>query len=255
MAEQHLVLERIDRVLRIRLNRPEVLNALSAADLRRLIRELLKAWRDPAVGAVLLTGTGRAFTTGHDLSGGDLGARGAGAWNDLFEVLRELPKPSIAAVNGVAVGAGLHLALACDISLCRDEAMIGESFVWIGASPDSGAHLFLQRSIGHQRAAELLLMGRKVAAKELAEVGLFASSWPSLEELDTEALRIAAHLASGPRMSYAVTRKGLEFARMHGVTDVVRWEAEQEELMTRTRDMQEGVAAFFEKRQPVFHGD
>jgi 2-(1,2-epoxy-1,2-dihydrophenyl)acetyl-CoA isomerase len=255
MSEPHILVERVDRVCRITLNRPAVLNALSAADVRLLMRELLRAWRDDGVGSVLLTGAGRAFTAGHDLTGGDLGAEGAGVWNDLFELLRELPKPSVAALNGTAVGAGLHLALACDLALCRDDATVGESFVWIGASPDTGAHLYLQRSIGHQRAAELMLMGRKLAAKELADAGLFVSSWPTTEELLEEATRIARQLAHGPRVSYTVTRRGLEFARLHGTADVLRWEAEQEELMLETRDMQEGVAAFLEKRQPVFRGE
>jgi 2-(1,2-epoxy-1,2-dihydrophenyl)acetyl-CoA isomerase len=255
VSNQHLLIEREDRVCRITLNRPEVLNALSAADLRLLMRELLRAWRDDSVGSILFTGAGRAFTAGHDLTGGDLGAEGAGVWNDLFELLRELPKPTVSALNGTAVGAGLHLALACDLALCRDEATVGESFVWIGACPDTGGHLYLQRSLGYQRAAELLMVGRKLQAKELADAGLFVSSWPTVEALLEEATRIARQLAHGPRVSYTVTRKGLEYARLHPVEDVLRWEAEQEELMTHTRDMQEGVAAFLEKRQPVFRGE
>jgi 2-(1,2-epoxy-1,2-dihydrophenyl)acetyl-CoA isomerase len=255
MTEPHLLVDRLDGVCRITLNRPQVLNALSAADLRLLLRELLRAWRDPGVGALLLTGAGRGFSAGHDLSGSDLGGEGAGVWNDVLGLLQELPKPTVAALNGVAVGAGLHLALACDIALCRDDATVGESFVWIGASPDTGGHVYLQRSIGHQRAAELLMMGRKLAAKELAETGLFVSSWPSEQQLQEEAMRIAQHLASGPRISYAVARRGLEFARLNTVRDVLKWEAEQEELMIKTHDMREGVAAFFEKRQPRFRGE
>jgi 2-(1,2-epoxy-1,2-dihydrophenyl)acetyl-CoA isomerase len=219
------------------------------------MRELLRAWRDETVGAVLITGAGRGFCVGHDLTGGDLGAEGAGVWNDLFELLRELPKPTVAALNGTAVGAGLHLATACDIALCRDEATVGESFVWIGACPDTGGHLYLLRSIGHQRAAELLMMGRKLQARELADAGLFVSSWPTTEELLTEATRMARHLAHGPRLSYAVTRRGLEYARLHPTPDVLRWEAEREEGMTRTRDMREGVAAFLEKRAATFVGE
>lgn len=255
MADDRILVERIDRVCRITLNRPDVLNAMTAGDLRRLMRELLKAWRDEKVGSVLLTGAGRAFTAGHDLTGADLGAVGAGTWNDLFDLMHELPKPTVAALNGTAVGGGLHLALACDIVLCRDDAMVGESFVWIGACPDTGGHIYLQRSVGHQRAAELLLMGRKVSAKELADAGLFVSSWPTTEELLEEAMRIAQHLAHGPRVAYKVTRTGLEFARLHSTSEVLAWEAEQEELMTKTHDMREGVAAFLEKRLPMFRGD
>jgi 2-(1,2-epoxy-1,2-dihydrophenyl)acetyl-CoA isomerase len=254
MPDDRILIERIDRVCKITLNRPDVLNALTTGDLRRLMREVLRIWRDDAIGAVLFTGAGRAFTAGHDLTIGDIGAVGAGAWNDLFNLLADLPKPTIAALNGTAVGGGLHLALACDIALCRDDAMVGESFVWIGACPDTGGHLYLQRSIGHQRAVELLMMGRKLSAKELADAGLFVSSWSTNEELLDEAMRMAQHLSTGPRVSYTVTRKGLEFARLHSASDVLQWEAEQEELMTKTHDMQEGVAAFLAKRPAAFLG-
>jgi enoyl-CoA hydratase/carnithine racemase len=255
MPDERILIEHVGRVCRITLNRPEVLNAMTAGDLRRLMREFLRIWRDDEVGAVLLTGSGRAFTAGHDLTGSDLGAVGAGTWNELFNLMYEQPKPTVAAVNGTAVGGGLHLALACDIALCRDEAMVGESFVWIGACADTGGHVYLQRSIGHQRALELIMMGPKVDAKQLADQGLFVSSWATTEELLEEAMRIATHLASGPRVSYHVARIGLEYARLHGTADVLAWEAEMEEHMTRTHDMREGVAAFLEKRQPVFRGE
>jgi enoyl-CoA hydratase/carnithine racemase len=110
------------------------------------------------------------------------------------------------------------------------------------------------RSVGYQRAAELLMMGRKLPAKELADEGLFVSSWPTTDELLEEGMRVARHLSRGPRVSYRVTRAGLEYARLHGDADVLRWEAEQEELMTKTADVREGVAAFLEKREPVFRG-
>jgi len=253
-SEPHIVGTTLDRVRTITLNRPAVLNAMTVADLRMLMRELLRCWRDDDIGAILITGAGRAFTAGHDLSATDLGAVGAGVWNDVFAVLRELPKPTVSAVNGTAVGGGLHLALACDIALCLDDATVGESFVWIGACPDTGGHIYLQRSVGYQRAAELLMVGRKLPARELAEAGLFVSSWPTQEALMAEATRIATHLANGPRLSYAVTRAGLEYARLNSTAAVLAWEAEEEERMTKTHDMREGVAAFLEKRQPKFLG-
>jgi 2-(1,2-epoxy-1,2-dihydrophenyl)acetyl-CoA isomerase len=241
-------------ILHLVLNRPDQLNALSAAHLRRLMRILLRAWHDESIAVVLLSGAGRAFCAGHDLRSGDIGAEGATVWNHVFELLEEIPKPTVAAVNGLAVGGGLHLALACDLVLCVDEATMGESFVWIGASPDTGGHIYLQRSIGHQRAAELLMMGRKVTGRELAKAGLFTASCPTPEALLDEAMRVAAHLSRGPRISYAVTRRGLERARLHSVRDTLAWEAEEEQRMTHTRDMQEGIAAFLEKRDPRFTG-
>jgi len=248
VLEDDILEQRQGAVLHLILNRPERLNALSGAHLRALTRILLRAWRDPEVGAIMLSGAGRAFCAGHDLNGADLGGVGAGAWNRLFEVLEEVRKPTVAAVNGLAVGGGLHLALACDLVLAADEATIGESFVWIGACPDTGGHIYLQRSIGHQRAAKLLMTGGKVRARILA-------SYPTAEELLKEAMTVAAHLSTGPRISYAVTRAGLERARLHGVRDTLAWEAEEEERMTRTHDMQEGVAAFLEKRDPQFKGE
>jgi 2-(1,2-epoxy-1,2-dihydrophenyl)acetyl-CoA isomerase len=255
MATDRIVVEQVERVCKITLNRPGVLNALTVADLRHVMRAVLRTWRDDSVGAILITGAGGAFTAGHDLTGTDLGAVGAGVWNDLFNLLWEQPKPTVAALNGTAVGGGLHLALACDIALCRDDATIGESFVWIGACPDTGGHIYLQRSVGYQRAAELTMMGRKLPAKELADAGLFVSSWPTQESLLVEAMRVAHHLSNGPRLSYKVIRSGLEYARLHSTAEVLAWEAEQEELMTKTRDMQEGVAAFLEKRPAVFRGE
>lgn len=249
-----ILVERVGRVCQITLDRPEVLNAMTAGHLREIMRVLLRAWRDDRVGSVLITGAGTAFTAGHDLQGKDLGAVGAGAWNDLFNLLAEMPKVSVAALNGTAVGGGLHLALACDLALCRDDALVGESFVWIGACPDTGGHIYLQRSIGHQRAAELLMIGRKTNAAELARHGLFVSSWATADELMEEAMRLATHVASGPRISYAVTRAGLDQARLQTVSQTLAWEANKEEMMTRTHDMQEGVAAFLAKREPRFLG-
>jgi 2-(1,2-epoxy-1,2-dihydrophenyl)acetyl-CoA isomerase len=245
----------VGRVRHLTLNRPDVLNALTAYHLRRLMREFLRAWRDRGVGAVLLSGSGRAFTAGHDLTGQDLGAVGAGTWNELFDLMAEFPKPTVAAVNGVAVGGGLHLALACDLALCYDGAMVGESFVWIGACPDTGGHIYLQRSLGHMRAAEMTMLGPKLQAKQVADQGLFVSSWSSVEELLEEAMRVTTHLAEGPRLSYQVIRAGLEYARLNPTSDVLWWEAEQEERMTKTKDMQEGVAAFLEKRKANFVGE
>jgi 2-(1,2-epoxy-1,2-dihydrophenyl)acetyl-CoA isomerase len=218
------------------------------------MRVLLRAWRDEGVGALLVSGSGRAFCTGHDLNSPGLGAAGARVWNELFALLSEIPKPTVAAVNGTAVGGGLHLALACDIALCVDDATIGEPFVWIGASPDTGGHLYPQRSIGHQRAAEMLLLGRKLRGREAAQAGLFMASLATADALNAEALRIATELAEGPHVAYAVTRAGLEYARLHATRDVLEWEAVQEEAMTHTHDMREGVAAFLEKRRPHFRG-
>jgi 2-(1,2-epoxy-1,2-dihydrophenyl)acetyl-CoA isomerase len=254
-TDDSILVQREGKVLHLVLNRPEVLNALTTGHLRRLMREVLRAWRDPEVGSLLISGTGRGFCAGHDLTSQDLGAVGAGVWNQLFNLLHELPKPTVAAVNGTAVGGGLHLALACDLALCLDDAMIGESFVWIGASPDTGGHLYLQRSIGHQRALEMMLMGRKLKAREAADYGLFISSWPTVEALLAEARRIAEHVATGPRLSYKVAREGIEYARLHGAADVLDWEAQKEELMTKTKDMQEGVAAFLAKRPANFTGE
>jgi 2-(1,2-epoxy-1,2-dihydrophenyl)acetyl-CoA isomerase len=237
--------------------RPEILNALDAGNLSRLREQLENAGRDPAVRSLLITGRGRAFSTGHDLRQVDnvkFGGDAVRLWNPLFLTLQDLPKPVVAAINGTAVGAGLNLALACDLVYAYDEALLGQSFVWIGASPDTGAHLLLQRSIGTARAAEILYLGRKFTGREAAEMGLVIRSFPTVEELRVAARAAAEHLAEGPTVAYGVIKRGLRMARQLDFAALLEWEADQEEIVTKTEDFLEGVGAFLGKRKARFVG-
>lgn len=236
---------------------PETLNALDAENLSRRARLLVDAGRDPAVRSLLITGTGTAFCTGHDLRALDNVAFGGDAvrlWNPILLALDQLPKPMVAAINGTAVGAGLNVALACDLVYAFDGAMLGQSFVWIGASPDTGAHSLLQQSIGTAKAAEILYLGRKFTGREAEEMGLIVRSFPSLEELQRSARVVAVKLAQGPSVAHAVIKRGLKYARLHQLPELLEWEADQETEVTKTQDFLEGITAFAQKRQPRFVG-
>ena len=237
--------------------RPDILNALDAPNLAALRAQIEEAGRDPAVRSLFITGSGRAFCTGHDLRQVDnvkFGGDAVRLWNPLFLALEACPKPIVAAINGTAVGAGLNLALACDLTYAFDGAMLGQSFVWIGASPDTGAHLLLQRAIGTARAAEMLYLGRKFNGKEAAEMGLVIRSFLTVEELQSVARGAAEHLANGPTMAYGVIKKGLRLARQVDLPTLLDWEADQEEIVTKSKDFLEGVGAFLQKRKALFVG-
>jgi 2-(1,2-epoxy-1,2-dihydrophenyl)acetyl-CoA isomerase len=246
-----------DGVATFRFERPDILNAMDAPNLARLCEQLENAGRDAAVRSLIITGSGRAFSTGHDLRQVDnvkFGRDAVRLWNPLFLTLQELPKPVVAAINGTAVGAGLNLALACDLVYACDEAMLGESFVWIGASPDTGAHLLLQRAIGTARAAEILYLGRKFSGREAAEIGLVVRSFPTVEALQDAARAAAEHLARGPTIAYGVIKRGLRLARQVDFATLLEWEADQEEIVTQSEDFREGVGAFLQKRKAHFVG-
>lgn len=246
-----------DGIASFTFQRPDILNALDAPNLECLAQQIENAGRDPAVRSLLITGSGRAFCTGHDLRQVDsvkFGGDAVRLWNPLFLTLEACPKPVVAAINGTAVGAGLNLALACDLTYAFDGALLGQSFVWIGASPDTGAHLLLQRAIGTARAAEILYLGRKFNGREAAEMGLVIRSFPTVEELMAAARGAAEHLAQGPTLAYAVIKKGLRLARQVDFPTLLDWEADQEELVTKSKDFREGVGAFLQKRKARFVG-
>lgn len=246
-----------DGIASFTFQRPDILNALDAANLAKLREQLENAGRDPRVRSLIMTGRGRAFCTGHDLRQVDnvkFGGDAVRLWNPVFLTLQELPKPVVAAINGTAVGAGLNLALTCDLVYAYDDALLGQSFVWIGASPDTGAHALLQQSIGAARAAEILYLGRKFTGREAAEMGLVIRSFPTVEELHTEARTAAEHLAKGPTKAYSVIKRGLRMARQLDFSTLLDWEADQEEIVTKSDDFIEGVGAFLQKRQAHFVG-
>jgi 2-(1,2-epoxy-1,2-dihydrophenyl)acetyl-CoA isomerase len=253
-----------DGVLTLTLNRPERLNALNHGLVDALNAELRRARDDAAVRAVLLTGAGRGFCAGADLAGagpgdpGRDGKPGLGSamdrvFNPAIRAIRELPKPVVAAVNGVAAGGGANLALACDIVLAARSARFDQAFVRIGLMPDMGGTWFLPRAVGEQRARALAMLGAPVPADEAWQMGMV---WQVFDDarLMEEAGKIAARLAAGPTLSYAAMKKALAAARGNSLAQQLDLERDLQDELGRSEDFKEGVAAFLAKRPAKFKG-
>jgi 2-(1,2-epoxy-1,2-dihydrophenyl)acetyl-CoA isomerase len=246
-----------DGVATITLNRPESLNALNA-EMRRELQAALKACaRDDEVRAVLITGEGRGFCSGADLRGGaeerDFRHVVSSEYNPLITAIRSLPKPVMAAVNGVAAGAGVSLALACDLVYAAEEARFLQAFVRIGLVPDSGSTRTLVRSLGRHRAAQLIFSGDPLSAAEAHEAGLVNAVMP-LAELASTAHQAAARLAAGPTRAIGYAKRLINHAEDALLAESLAMEADLQELAGRTEDHAEGVTAFSEKRDPRFVG-
>lgn len=244
-------------VATITLNRPDSLNALNAEMRRELRTAVRQAGRDATVGAVVLTGAGRGFCSGADLRGGG-GEREfrrvlRDEYNPLITAIRELPKPVLAAVNGVAAGAGVSLALACDLLYASDEARFIQAFVRIGLVPDSGSTRTLVRALGRHRAAQLIFSGAPLSAAEAYDAGLVAEVVPGAELAAAVAARAAA-LASAPTAALGFAKRLIADAEDATLAASLDAEAALQELAGRTADHAEGVAAFAEKREPRFSG-
>lgn len=256
MAEE-VLLYAVDEagICRITLNRPERLNAFDRTLHRALLDALARAERDPAVRCVVITGTGRAFCAGQDLEDvgkvpiGDLLRKFYNVW---ISKIRRLEKPALAAVNGVAAGAGVSLALACDLVLMAESASFIQAFVKIGLVPDSGASYFLPRLIGYHKAMELALFGDKVTAQEALALGLCNRVVPD-GELAGAAAEWAGRLARGPRSMGWIKRqftRGLE----RPLDEILELEAFMQESAAQSSDAREGIQAFVEKREAKFTG-
>ncbi|MBX6377508.1 MAG: enoyl-CoA hydratase/isomerase family protein [Clostridia bacterium] len=246
----------------LRLNRPEVLNALNDAMFADLLRALDELEADAAVRAVLVTGEGRSFC-----SGGDVGAmtdeRTGYQWyrymsyrvGRLVQTLVNFPKPTVAAVNGHAVGAGMNLALACDLLVAADDARFSQIFVRVGLKPDfGGLYLLPRRVLSLPLAKELVFTGRMVDAEEALRLG-FVNRVVPRERLLDEALALARQVAEGPaqaiQLSKAVLNRSLEL----DLDAVLQFEAMTHGFVKQSRDHREGVQAFREKRPPRFTGE
>jgi len=256
---QTIIYEKQDGIAKITLNRPQALNAFTA-EMNRELQEVLKeADGDQTIRCLLLTGAGRAFCAGQDLKGrtpgkkGSLGESLRKNYNPIILRLRRTEKPVIAAVNGVAAGAGCNLALACDLRIAAEEAKFIQAFVRVGLSPDSGGSYILPRLVGFSKAMELLLLGEPVDAREALRIGLVCRVVPA-NELGGTALELAARLARGPR-SIGLIKRALNRAMLSDLESQLEYEAYVQEIAGRSADYDEGVRAFLEKRQPVFKGE
>ncbi|HEU5325700.1 MAG TPA: enoyl-CoA hydratase-related protein [Candidatus Limnocylindria bacterium] len=239
------------------LNRPESLNALTGELRRALLTAVKDAGREESVRAVVVTGAGRAFCAGADLRAG-AGEREfrrvlTSEYNPLVEAMRGLPKPIVAAVNGVAAGAGFSLAMAADLVVASADARFVPAFHRIGLVPDSGLARTLVRAIGRHRALEILLGERELSATDAEQLGLVARVVPA-EGLQDAALELARRLAAGPTRGIGMTKRLLNAAEDASLADALGAEAALQELAGRTEDHAEGVAAFAEKRAPEFRG-
>lgn len=262
-THQTILVHSTDGVCTITLNRPDVLNAFNDRLTSELHDALKSAEKDPAIRAIIITGAGRAFSSGQDLAdlkerykpgfvpqlGDDLRRR----YNPIIKRIRETDKPVIAAVNGVAAGAGCSLALACDLRIASDQASFIEVFINVGLIPDSGSTFMLPRLVGLGKAMELCLTGQKVDAAEAARIGL-VNQVVAAAELDAASRKTAQRLASLPGRAIALTKRLLNRSLASDLAAQLEAEAYDQETAGKTADHYEGVVAFLEKRKPAFSG-
>ena len=246
-------------VATLRLNRPQVFNSINRELALALQARLRACQQDAAVRAVVLTGTGRAFCAGQDLgeiTGSDrpeVADIVEELYNPIVLLIRELDKPVLAAVNGVAAGAGANLALACDVVVAHEAAAFVQAFSKIGLVPDSGGTYFLPRLVGLQKASALMLLGDKVPAAEAERMGMIYKVFDADSYADGVAA-LARQLATLPTKALAYTKQLLNGTFGHDLTQQLRAEGDYQLRASHTADFQEGVAAFIEKRQPSFTG-
>ncbi|MEA2633357.1 MAG: 2-(1,2-epoxy,2-dihydrophenyl)acetyl-CoA isomerase [Chloroflexota bacterium] len=247
-------------VLTLTLNRPEALNALNREMTGALRAGMEAAARDSGVGAVIISGTGRAFCAGADLKDvvarreageRDLGDDLRSNYTPLIRAIRACPKPVIAAINGTAAGAGLSLALACDLRIAAAGASLIVVFVRVGLVPDAGSLFFLTRMLGLSKATELAMSGDPVTVEDAHQLGLVAAV-VAPEQLMATAMERARRFNDGPRQTYALIKHGLERALDLDLEQAMELEAQLQSLAAETPDAKEAIEAFLTKRKPQF---
>ena len=247
----------------ITLDRPDVLNAFNDELGNAALERVLEASADPEVRCIVITGAGRAFSSGEDLAAlADGYARGEAAplgdtlryrYNPLIRALRAAPKPVVAAVNGVAAGAGVSIVLACDFRIASERAKLVLAFVKVGLVPDAGSMWFLTRMIGAGRAFELAASGDPLDAARAHELGLFTEVVPE-GEFETRWRAFVSELAAGPTLAYSLIKRLAEHAGESSLEAQLDFEIDAQSEAGASADHLEGVNAFFEKRAPDFQG-
>ncbi len=250
-----------DGVAVLTMNRPDRLNAFSAAMLDAMHEALTRLGTDRAVGAIILTGAGRGFCAGGDVK--TMGARAERTFEDRLDGLnamhrtsllfRTIPKVVIAAVNGPAFGAGLGVAMACDLRIAARSAKFGTAFGGIGYSGDFGGSWLLTQLVGTAKARELYLLGGQIDAAEAERIGL-VNRVVEDDQLPLEAMAMARRVAGGPRIAFGYMKQNLHAAETEPFAAVLAMEAIHQARAGQTEDHLEAVTAFVEKRKPVFRG-
>ena len=248
-----------DGVATITLNRPDKLNSFDNSMGSNLHVALDHCMDSSEVRCVLITGAGRGFCAGQDLeeaiSGiGDIEDHVENKYNPMVRKIRAIEKPVIAAVNGVAAGAGANLAFCCDIVVAAENAKFIQSFVNIGLIPDTGGTYLLPRLVGIHKAAVMTMLGEKMAASEAKDLGLVYKVFPDAELLD-EATALAKRLAQMPTKGIGLTKRALNLSLSNTLDEQLAVERELQGVAGRTADNAEGINAFLEKRKPVFKGE
>ena len=246
-------------VCKITFNRPAVYNSFNKTMAVELQKELDRCACDDEVRTVLLTGAGKAFCAGQDLAeatdpnGPELESIVRDHYNPIILKIRALEKPVIAAVNGVAAGAGANIALACDLTIATEQASFIQAFSKIGLIPDSGGTYFLPRIIGFQKALGLMFTGDKVSAKEAESLNMIYKCI-SEEEFEDYVIKLSEKLALMPTRAFGLTKKAVNQSLSNNLIDQLCLEEKLQTEAGKTKDFEEGVKAFLEKRKPKFKG-
>jgi len=243
----------------IQFNRPDKYNACNKEMAMATQEALDQAASDDSVRAICLSGQGRAFCSGQDLkevtdpNGPELQSIVKDHYNPIIRRLRFIEKPIVAAVNGVAAGAGANIALACDIVLAKKSASFIQAFSKIGLIPDSGGTYFLQRLVGFGKAVAISMLGDKISAEEAERLGMIYK-WVEDDIFDDEVEKLATHLAQMPTRGLGLTKRAFNFGLVNQLDDQLDVEENLQAEAARSHDYNEGVAAFLEKRKPEFKG-
>jgi len=262
MASEFILTETSAGVLSITLNRPEVLNSVTGPMSVELLATLNRASDDPAVRAVFLTGSGRGFCAGQDLAEAtpaadkpkqDFAAHVRKVYNPVVRAIRRMPKPVVAAVNGVAAGAGASLAFACDFVFASTQASFIQAFAKIGLVPDTGATFFLPRLVGTARATAMMMLGEKVTAEQALSYGMIYRVVEP-DKLIEESRGFAAQLATQATFALGLTKRLINASAANDLDAQLEAEADLQGTAGRSDDFEEGVAAFLGKRPPRFEG-
>lgn len=254
-----ILLEKKNGVGFITLNRPEKFNSFNR-EMALLLQSVLdECEKDELVRAIYITGTGKAFCAGQDL--GEVTGENPATfdkillehYNPIILRLRNIPKPIVCAVNGVAAGAGANIAIACDIVVANESASFVQAFSKIGLIPDCGGTYFLPRLIGFQKATAIMMLADKITAEEAEHLGMIYKFF-SAEAFSQESVKIAETLAQMPTQAFALTKQALNASMNHSLEEQLQLEDKLQYQAAHTSDYNEGVAAFLEKRNPIFFG-